>query len=78
MLLNTGEIAYVIGYRVNQFTLRPIVNIFISPGMKDRGIDKLARHPIQIDLERDSTRFIVKRIMDESQIETFNRIINGV
>ncbi|MGA2141931.1 MAG: HD-GYP domain-containing protein [Brevinematales bacterium] len=78
VLLNTGEIAYVIGYRVNQFTLRPIVNIFISPGMKDRGIDKLARHPIQIDLERDSTRFIVKRIMDENQIETFNRIINGV
>ncbi len=76
VLLNTGEIGYVVGHRVSPFTLRPIVNIFISPGLKDRGIDKLAKHPIQIDLEGDYTRFIVKRIMDRAQIETFNRLIN--
>ncbi len=77
VLLNTGEIAYIVGHRMSQFTLRPIVNIFLSPGTKDRGIDKLTKHPIQVDLEGDFTRFIVKRIMDESQIEVFNRILNG-
>ncbi len=78
VLINTGEIAYVVGHRVSQYSLRPIVNIFLSPGMKERGIDNLAKHPIQIDLEGDYTRFIVKRITDEAQIEAFNRIINSI
>jgi hypothetical protein len=77
VLLNTGEIAYVIGHRVSPYSLRPIINIFLAPGIKDRGMDKLAKHPIQIDLEGDFTRFIVKRIMDQEQIETFNKIIHA-
>jgi HD-GYP domain-containing protein (c-di-GMP phosphodiesterase class II) len=77
VLLNTGEIAYVVGHRVSPFSLRPIINIFLAPGMRERGIDKLSKHPIQIDLEGDYSRFIVKRIMDQAQIDTFNRLINS-
>ncbi len=78
VILNTGEIAYVIGHRLSPYTLRPIVNIFLSPKTKERGFDKLAKHPLQIDLEGDYTRYVVKRIMEEHQIDTFNRIIHGL
>jgi len=76
--LNTGEIAHVVGHRVSPYSLRPIVNIFISPTAKGRGIDRyLLKHPMQIDLESDYTRYIVKRIMDQNQINVFKNLLFG-
>jgi len=73
VLLNTGEVAEVVGHRLSEFTLRPIVNIFLklNPG----GSPLLHRIPIQIDLEKDYNRVIVKRILDSSKIESFKKIL---
>jgi HD-GYP domain-containing protein (c-di-GMP phosphodiesterase class II) len=74
VMLNTGEIACVAGHRGGAFTLRPIVDIFLSPNLKGKGLLRLMHHPIQVDLERDSSRSIVKRIMDIRMIEKLNGI----
>ena len=75
VLLNTGEIGYVVGYRQSQYTLRPIVNIFLNQNLKGDDMKKLVKHPLQIDLESDYSRFIVKRIMDEKLIEKCDTLL---
>ncbi len=72
--LNTGEIARVVDHRGGPFSLRPIVDVFLSPNLKGKGLLRMMRHPIQIDLERDGNRSIVKRIMDVKTIDRLNSI----
>ncbi len=74
ILLNTGEIAEVAGHRLNEYTLRPIINIFLKfdPLKKTHTILKF---PIQIDLEKDYSRTVIKRIIDQNKINKFREII---
>jgi len=72
VLLNTGEIAYVVNYRQSMFTLRPIINIFFNPNKPG----KFLKFTQQIDLEQDYDRYVIKRITDEKYIIKFNKILN--
>ncbi|MCX7882067.1 MAG: HD-GYP domain-containing protein [Brevinematales bacterium] len=76
VLLNTGEIGYVVDYPNNQkYTLRPIVNIFFNPHKSSNLAECFLRIPLQINLEKDYSRMIVKRIIDPSYISKFNKIL---
>jgi putative nucleotidyltransferase with HDIG domain len=76
VFLNTGEVAYVVGYRANPFTLRPIVNIFLVPQIiNDKKNNKLLKIHQQVDLEKDYNRFIMKRIMDQQALDKLNSMI---
>ncbi|NPV37812.1 hypothetical protein BREVNS_2179 [Brevinematales bacterium NS] len=76
VLLNTGEIGYVVDYPNNQkYTLRPIVNIFFNPHKSNNLAECFLRVHIQINLEKDYSRMIVKRIMDPTYIAKFNKIL---
>lgn len=76
VLLNTGEIAWVVGHRVSAYTLRPIVNIFLSPQVSGKNQEQMIKHPLQIDLEGDYKRFVIRRITDVVQIQKFNLLLN--
>lgn len=69
VLLNTGEIAYVVGHSYSPYTLRPVVNIFFKA---DKQFLKL---PQQVDLEHDYNREIKKRIFDQKYIDRFNEFL---
>ncbi len=68
VLLNTGEIGYVVDHRVSPFSLRPIVNIFFN-SKRDEPFYRLVQ---QIDLEKDNERFIVRKMTEEKYITMFN------
>ncbi len=74
VLLNTGEIAEVAGHRFNEFSLRPIINIFLRFDQNSKRHIQL-KVPIQIDLEKDYSRFIIKRIIDESKVNKFKELL---
>ncbi len=67
VLLSTGEVARVTGYRQSPYTLRPIVNIFFNPD-KD---EKFLKYMQQVDLEQDYTRNIIRIITEPHFIEKF-------
>ena len=69
VLLNTGEVAYVVDHRRSEYSLRPIVNIFINP-KKDPQFMRLTQ---QIDLERDNYRFIVRKVTEDKYVNSFNQ-----
>ncbi len=69
VLLNTGEIGYVVDHRQSPFSLRPIVNIFFNPNRAE----KFLKFIQQIDLEQDYNRVVVKRIVDKRYVEKFNQ-----
>ncbi len=75
VLLNTGEIGVVMGYRQSEYTLRPIVNIFLNQNLKGEDAKKLIKHPLQIDLEVDYSRFIVKRIIEDGLIQKCDQLL---
>ncbi len=74
VLLNTGEIAEVAGHRFNEYSLRPIINIFLRFDHNNKTHIHL-KVPIQIDLEKDYSRSIIKRITNEDKINTFKNMI---
>ncbi len=74
VLLNTGEIAEVAGHRFNEYSLRPIINIFLRFDHTNKTHIHL-KVPIQIDLEKDYSRSIIKRITDENKINNFKNMI---
>ncbi|MGC8765080.1 MAG: HD-GYP domain-containing protein [Brevinematia bacterium] len=74
LLLNTGEIAEVAGHRLNEYTLRPIVNIFLRFDSTHK-THIVLKFPIQIDLEKDYSRSVVKRIIDEEKVKKFREIL---
>jgi len=77
VLLNTGEIGYVVDYPNNQkFTLRPVVNIFFNPHKSANLAECFLRIPIQVNLEKDYSRMITKRIMDPAYITKFNKLLH--
>ncbi len=69
VLLNTGEVAYVVDHRRSEFSLRPIVNIFINPKKEPQ----FMRLPQQIDLEKDNYRFIVRKVTEDKYVNHFNQ-----
>lgn len=69
VLMNTGEIAYVVDHRQSPYSLRPIVNIFFNPNKPE----KFLKFVQQIDLEQDYNRTVVKRINDKRYVEKFNQ-----
>lgn len=71
VLLNTGEIAYVVNHRLGEFSIRPIVNIFFNPHREQ----KFLKFPLQIDLERDHNRHVIRRILDSSYIRKFDEYL---
>lgn len=71
VLLNTGEIAYIVDYRQSKYTLRPIISIFFNPQKKDRFL----RFHQQIDLEQVYNRSIIKKIVDSAYINKFNKVL---
>ena len=75
LLLNTGEIGIVINHRLSPYTLRPIVDIFLKfdPVSKKQIYLKI---PIQVDLEKDYQRHVIKKITDPQKIENFRKILN--
>jgi HD-GYP domain-containing protein (c-di-GMP phosphodiesterase class II) len=76
VLLNTGEIGFVVDYPNNQkFTLRPIVNIFFNPHKSQNIAECFLRVPIQINLEKDYSRMIIKRILDPTYIAKFDKLL---
>jgi putative nucleotidyltransferase with HDIG domain len=77
VLLNTQEIGKVVGFRLSQYSLRPIVNIYFSHEHNTELPDRLLRHPLQIDLEGDYTRCIVKRIIDSKLVSKLEMICRG-
>ncbi|URA10029.1 HD-GYP domain-containing protein [Thermospira aquatica] len=79
VLLNTGEIGYVVDYPNNQkFTLRPVVNIFFNPHKSSNLQECFLRFPVQINLEKDYSRMIVKRIIDPAYIAKFDKILGRI
>ena len=70
ILLNTGEIAYVVAHSGDPFSLRPIINIIFSPKSKD----KVLKYHQQINLEKDFERVIVRRIDDFDTVEKLVRM----
>lgn len=73
VLLNSGEIGRVTGYRQSEYTLRPIINIFFNPS-KD---EKFLKYTQQVDLEQDYTRSIVKIVDDPAIVEKFRKHLDG-
>lgn len=69
VLLNTGEIGYVVDHRVSPFSLRPIVNIFFN----SKRAEPFYRLVQQIDLEKDNERFVVRKLTEEKYIQAFNQ-----
>jgi len=76
VLLSTGEIAIVVGHRKDLYTLRPIVEIFFNPKKGKNIVDKFFKHPIQIDLDMDSRRYIVKKILSPDYINKFDEFLS--
>lgn len=70
VLLNTGEIAYVHANTGDPYSLRPIVNIIFNP----RREEKVLKYHLQINLEKDPERMIVKRIDDMASVEKLVRV----
>ena len=77
VLLNTGEIGYIVGYRDNNiFTLKPIVNLFLDAHRTGKSLaDRLLKRKIQIDLEKDTDRWILKRILDKNYTTKFDLLL---
>lgn len=75
VLLNTGEIGYVVGHRHSPYTLRPIVNIFYNPQKSKDPAERILKHALQIDLERDYTRYVVKRVLDDNYTSKFDAML---
>ena len=71
VLLNSGEIGYVVDHRLNSFSLRPIINIFYNPQKEP----KLLKYKLQIDLEKDNTRTVIRRLTDAGTILKFNQVL---
>jgi HD-GYP domain-containing protein (c-di-GMP phosphodiesterase class II) len=69
VLLNTGEIGYVIGYRYDKHTLRPMISIF----MNLRKEPNLLKFELQVDLENDQSRQIVVSILDPTYVEKLHK-----
>ncbi len=74
VILNTGEVGYVIDHRLSPYTLRPIINIFYNQHMKEDELKKMIKIPLQIDLEGDYTRYIIKRLIDPALIKKFDNL----
>ncbi|OHD62420.1 MAG: hypothetical protein A2014_11900 [Spirochaetes bacterium GWF1_49_6] len=72
VLLNTGEVGYVVDHRLNPFSLRPIINIFYNPAKEP----KLLKYKLQIDLEKDNGRTVIRRIMEDATVQKFNQVLN--
>lgn len=75
VLLNTGEVGWVVGFRKSPFSLRPIINIFFNPGRGGDITQQMLKYIQQVDLEQDYSRFIVKRIMDDAYIKKFQGML---
>ncbi len=75
VLLSTGEVAVVVGHRKDLYTLRPIIEIFFNPKKGKTLADKFFKHPIQIDLEMDSRRYIVKKIISPDYLQKFDNFL---
>lgn len=71
VLLNSGEIGYVIGSRRDDpYTLRPIINIIFNPNQTN----KILKYHQQIDLEGDVNRSIVRRVENRATVEKLIKI----
>jgi HD-GYP domain-containing protein (c-di-GMP phosphodiesterase class II) len=77
VILNTHEIGKVVGFRLSPYSLRPIVNIYFSHEHGAELSERLLRHPLQIDLEGDYTRCIVKRVVDAKLVQKLEMICRG-
>lgn len=73
VILNTGEIARVVGHRLTPYTLRPIVNIFLRPSGNGK-LENFSKRPLQIDMEKDYSRQVVKRILDPKQLDSIRKL----
>lgn len=78
LLLNTGEIGYVVGHRSSPFSVRPIINIFFNSKRPGDAPQKFLKCSQQVDLEGDYHRFVVKRIVDQGVVDKFNQIIRKI
>lgn len=75
LVLNTGEIGYVVDYRLSPFTLKPIVNIFYDPQRAGEIEQRFLKCHQQIDLEINPNRHVVKKITDPGHIQRLNQIV---
>lgn len=75
LLMNTGEVAFVHGYRNSEFTLRPIINIFFVPVRGENRVQQAMKYLQQVDLEQDFQRFIVKKILDPVLVAKFDQML---